>query len=118
VERVGVLLAALQPDAPRPADRALSRTGAYDAPWGLQVEAAIRNQSDECGKRYDRVTVEPSLEKAATMWQQMNEVVINNVISVPLVDRTFSSGTARHLTGPAPRTFDWETWNIAEWKKG
>ena len=52
------------------------------------------------------------------MWQQMNELVIKNFISVPLVDRTFSSGKAKKLNGPAPRTFDTETWNIGEWKKG
>ncbi len=52
------------------------------------------------------------------MWQQLNELVIKNYISVPLVDRTFSSGKAKTLTGPAPRTFDSESWNIGEWKKG
>jgi ABC-type transport system substrate-binding protein len=80
--------------------------------------SVMRWKSDEYDKLYDQVPVEPNLDKAATMWQQMNALIINNVTSVPLVDRTFSSGKAENLTGPAPRTFDWETWNIAEWKKG
>ena len=52
------------------------------------------------------------------MWQKLNEIVIKDFASVPLVDRAFSSGKAKGLTGPAPRTFDSETWNIADWKKG
>jgi peptide/nickel transport system substrate-binding protein len=75
-------------------------------------------KSDEYDKLYDQVLVEPNLDKAATTWQQLNELVIKNFISVPLVDRTFSSGKAKTLTGPAPRTFDVESWNIGEWKKG
>jgi peptide/nickel transport system substrate-binding protein len=75
-------------------------------------------KNEEYDKLYDQVLVEPNLDKAATMWQQMNDLVIKNFISVPLVDRTFSSGKAKALTGPAPRTFDVESWNIGEWKKG
>jgi peptide/nickel transport system substrate-binding protein len=75
-------------------------------------------KSEEYDKLYDQVLVEPNLDKAATMWQQLNELVIKNFISVPLVDRTFSSGKAKGLTGPSLRTFDSESWNIGEWKKG
>jgi peptide/nickel transport system substrate-binding protein len=75
-------------------------------------------KSDEYDTLYDQVLVETNIEKAATMWQQLNEIIIKDFGTVPLVDRTFSSGKAKNLTGPAPRTFDWETWNIGEWKKG
>jgi peptide/nickel transport system substrate-binding protein len=75
-------------------------------------------KSDEYDKLFDQVLVESNLDKAATMWQQLNEIVIKDYASVPLVDRTFSSGKAKNLTGPSLRTFDSETWNIAEWKKG
>ena len=75
-------------------------------------------KSEEYDKLYDQVLVETNLDKAATMWQQLNELVIKNFISVPLVDRTYSSGKAKNLTGPSLRTFDSESWNIGEWKKG
>jgi hypothetical protein len=39
-------------------------------------------------------------------------------MSAPLVDRTYSSGRAKNLTGPSLLTFDAESWNIGEWKKG
>ena len=75
-------------------------------------------KSEEYDKLYDQVLVETNLDKAATMWQQLNELVIKNYISVPLVDRTYSSGKAKNLTGPSLRTFDSESWNIGDWKKG
>jgi peptide/nickel transport system substrate-binding protein len=75
-------------------------------------------KSEEYDKLYDQVLVETNLDKAATMWQQLNELVIKNFIAVPLVDRTYSSGKAKNLTGPSLRTFDSESWNIGEWKKG
>jgi len=64
------------------------------------------------------VLVETNLDKAATMWQQLNELGIKNFLSVPLVDLTYSGGKEKNLSGPSPRTFDSETWNIGEWKKG
>jgi hypothetical protein len=42
---------------------------------------------------------------------------VNDYASVPLVDRKFTSAKVKGLTGPEPRAFDLETWNIAEWKK-
>ena len=48
----------------------------------------------------------------------VNDLVVKDFASVPLVDRKFASGKAKTLTGPAPRAFDNETWNIADWKKG
>ena len=78
----------------------------------------LKWQSDEYDALYDKVLVEGDLAKAAEMWQKLNEIVIKDFATVPLVDRTFSSGKSKQLTGPAPRTFDSETWNIADWKKG
>jgi hypothetical protein len=34
---------------------------------------------------------------------------------VPLVDRRFVSARAAGVQGPTPRSFDVETWNIADW---
>ena len=103
----------------------MRRNYAGDQSWNWAQKAnnwAGRNfmkwKSEEYDKLYDQVLVEPNLDKAATMWQQLNELVVKNYISVPLVDRTYSSGKAKNLTGPSLRTFDSESWNIGEWKKG
>ena len=74
-------------------------------------------KNDEFDKLWAQVLVELNPEKAATLWQQLNDLVVKDFASVPLVDRKFASGKAKNLTGPALRPFDAETWNIAEWKK-
>jgi peptide/nickel transport system substrate-binding protein len=68
-------------------------------------------------KLFDQVLVELNPEKAVTMWQQLNDLVINDYADIPLVDRKSTSAKAKSLTGPDLRAFDNETWNIAEWKK-
>ena len=51
------------------------------------------------------------------MWQQLNDLIVKDYASVPLVDRKFADARLKSLTGPEPRAFDNVTWNIADWKK-
>jgi peptide/nickel transport system substrate-binding protein len=74
-------------------------------------------QNAEYDKLFDQVLVELNPEKAAEMWQQLNDLIVNDYADVPLVDRKFTSARSKGLTGPSPRAFDNETWNIADWKK-
>src|SRR5262249_60439690 len=78
----------------------------------------LKGKNDDLDKLWAQVAVELKPEKAGQMWQQMNDIIINEYVAVPLVDRLFASGKSKALTGPAPRPFDSETWNIGEWKKG
>ncbi len=77
----------------------------------------LKWQSEEYDKLFDQVLVELSPEKAATMGQQLNDLVVNDYASVPLVDRRSTDAKAKTLTGPAQRAFDNGSWNIHEWKK-
>ena len=77
----------------------------------------LKWQNAEYDKLFDQVLVEQDAEKAATMWQQLNDLIVKDYASVPLVDRRFTSSRSKSLTGPEPRAFDNETWNIADWKK-
>lgn len=77
----------------------------------------LKWKNDEYDKLFEQVLVEQDPEKAAQMWQQLNDLVVKDYASVPLVDRKFSSGKAKNLSGPAPRAFDNETWNIQDWKR-
>ena len=61
--------------------------------------------------------LETNAEKAQQGWQQLNDYIVNDYASIPLVDRKFASARSKSLTGPSPRAFDNETWNIHEWKK-
>jgi peptide/nickel transport system substrate-binding protein len=75
-------------------------------------------KNEQYDKLFDQVLVELNPEKAATMWQQLNDIVINDYADIPLVDRKSTAAKAKGLTGPDLRAFDNETWNIGEWKKG
>jgi peptide/nickel transport system substrate-binding protein len=77
----------------------------------------LKWQNAEYDKLFDQVLVELSPEKAATMWQQLNDLVVKDYASVPLVDRKLADGKSKQLTGPDLRPFDNLTWNIADWKK-
>jgi peptide/nickel transport system substrate-binding protein len=74
-------------------------------------------KSDEFDKLFDQVLVETNAEKATQMWQQLNDLIIADVASIPLVDRKSTAAKVKNLTGPDLRAFDNETWNIADWKK-
>jgi peptide/nickel transport system substrate-binding protein len=78
----------------------------------------LKWKNDEFDKLWAQVLVELDPEKSARLWQQINDVAVNDYAVVPLVDRLFASGKSKALTGPAPRAFDSETWNIGDWKKG
>jgi peptide/nickel transport system substrate-binding protein len=77
----------------------------------------LKWKNDEFDKLWDQVLVELDTEKAATMWQQLNDLVVKDYASVPLVDRKLADGKSKQLTGPDLRPFDNLTWNIADWKK-
>ena len=77
----------------------------------------LKWKNDEYDKRFDQVLVELNPQKAAEMWQQLNDLVINDYADIPLVDRRSAAGKAKGLTGPDLRAFDDVTWNIGEWKK-
>jgi len=93
-----------------------SRTWAQKANnWAGRNIAKWKN--DQYDTLFEQVLVELNPEKAAELWQQLNDLVVNDVASIPLVDRKSASARIKALAGPDPRAFDNETWNIADWKK-
>jgi peptide/nickel transport system substrate-binding protein len=77
----------------------------------------LKWKNDQFDKLFDQVLVETNAEKSATTWQQLNDLVVNDYASVPLVDRKNTDARVKQLTGPELRPFDQLTWNIADWKK-
>jgi peptide/nickel transport system substrate-binding protein len=77
----------------------------------------LRWQNAEFDKLFDQVLVETNAEKAAQLWHQLNDLVVKDYISVPLVNRKFTSGKSKQLQGPKLTAFDNETWNIGDWTK-
>jgi peptide/nickel transport system substrate-binding protein len=74
-------------------------------------------KNEEYDRLFDQVLVETDPQKAQQLWMQLNDLIIANYASVPLVNRKFTSAKSKALTGPKLTPFDSETWNIADWKK-
>ena len=50
---------------------------------------------------------------------QLNDIVVNSYISVPLIDRKFSDAKVKAIKGPDPGPFDGVfAWNVADWTSG
>jgi peptide/nickel transport system substrate-binding protein len=71
----------------------------------------------EYDRLYEQVLVERDLERSRLLWQRLNDVLVGSHTVIPVTSRNFVTATAQGLVGPSPRTFDSETWNIAEWRR-
>jgi peptide/nickel transport system substrate-binding protein len=68
-------------------------------------------------KLYDQVKNETDPDKAAQLWIQMNDIVVNAFICIPLIDRKSTDAKAKAIKGPALSPFDTFSWNVADWTK-
>jgi peptide/nickel transport system substrate-binding protein len=66
---------------------------------------------------FDKVKTETDPDKAAQMWMQLNDLAVNNYITVPLIDRKSADGKVKNLQGPTLTPFDDWSWNIADWTR-
>ncbi len=56
--------------------------------------------------------------KRASLIIQANDMLVNDVVDIPLVARTMpESGKSKDLKGPIANSWDTELWNIADWYK-
>jgi peptide/nickel transport system substrate-binding protein len=79
----------------------------------------LKWKNDNYNQLYDQVKAETDVQKAAQLWMQMNDIVVNAYVSVPLVDRKFADAKAKSIKGPNPGPFDCVfAWNIGEWTRG
>jgi len=76
-----------------------------------------RWQNDEYDKAYEQALVELDPQKQAELFIKMNDLVVNNVVVIPLVHRHSVSGRAKNLTGLELSRWTDETWNIANWRR-
>jgi peptide/nickel transport system substrate-binding protein len=77
----------------------------------------MRWSNDDFNKLYDQVKTETDVQKASQIWMQLNDIVVNNYISVPLIDRKSADGKLKTLSGPNLSPFEPWSWNIADWTK-
>jgi peptide/nickel transport system substrate-binding protein len=79
-----------------------------------------RFQNAEYDELLEQVRLETDIEKAAEMFIQMNDILINEVAVVPIVNRAAAvSGISTTLQEANLGTSDWEYdyWNIANWNR-
>jgi len=73
--------------------------------------------STDFNKTFDELRAETDAQKAQELWIKLNDLVVNNYISVPLIDRNNTEGKVKALQGPSLRPFDEFCWNIADWTR-
>jgi len=77
-----------------------------------------RYVSKEFNQLYDQALLELDPKKNDALWMKMNDMIVREGISIPIIDRKNVSARARTLDVGANMTpFDSETWNIADWRR-
>ena len=77
-----------------------------------------RWQSAEYNKLYDQALVELDPQKNADLWIRMNDLVVDQAVEVPLIDRKSVAARAKTLyTGNNMSPFDNATPNVADWRR-
>ncbi|MEM6375329.1 MAG: peptide ABC transporter substrate-binding protein [Pseudomonadota bacterium] len=80
------------------------------------------NYTRFCDPAYDAlsdqlsITAEP--EARAALAREMNDLLVQSYVTLPLVERGRVSAHARTLKGVRLNTWDAELWNIADWSRG
>jgi peptide/nickel transport system substrate-binding protein len=114
------------PTTPVPVDYML---GWYAGPEGENIAQASnqwsgknygRYQNAEYDELFEQVRLETDLEKAAELFIQLNDILINDVAVVPLVNRsasTYGISTTLQEANVATSPFEYNYWNIANWNR-
>ncbi|MCS7050219.1 MAG: peptide ABC transporter substrate-binding protein [Thermomicrobium sp.] len=76
-----------------------------------------RWQNEEYDKLFEQAQSELDPKKQEELFIKMNDLVVNNVVVIPLVHRNGVSGRAKNLTGLELSRWTDETWNIANWRR-
>ena len=78
------------------------------------------NYSRYCNRDYDTLweqsTKELDPEKRRQMFIEMNDMLVNDVIVMPIVNRADVVGVSNKIVGVELTPWDRNTWNIADWK--
>jgi len=82
---------------------------------GLNISRWVDRQYNQW---YDQVLVELDPAKNRDLWIKMNDRVVDQTVSIPVVDRKLVSGRVNSLdVGPNVTPFDADTRNIADWRR-
>lgn len=78
----------------------------------------MRWVNQEYNRLFDQAQVELDQKKNDALWIRMNDLVVHEAVSLPLIDRKIVSARVATLdTGHNLTPFDSETRNIADWRR-
>jgi peptide/nickel transport system substrate-binding protein len=94
----------------------------YGGPEGENIAQKSNDwsQNAEYDKLLEQVRLETDLEKAAELFIQMNDILINEVAVVPVVNRsasTYGISTTLQEANIATSPYEYNYWNIANWNR-
>ncbi|WP_322493984.1 peptide ABC transporter substrate-binding protein, partial [Chloroflexus sp.] len=79
------------------------------------------NDARYCNPEYDalfeQLKVELNPERRAELAIKMNDLLVNDVVVIPLINRQTPNAKLKNLEGPTFNTFDSNLWNIASWRR-
>jgi peptide/nickel transport system substrate-binding protein len=79
-----------------------------------------RYQNPDYDALYEQVTQETNAEKAAAIFVQLNDIVINDVVEIPIVTRVaqeYAAALSLRQENIADSAFESVYWNIANWNR-
>jgi peptide/nickel transport system substrate-binding protein len=78
-----------------------------------------RYQNPEYDELFEQVRLETDIARAAELFIQMNDIVINDVAVIPIVNRATKQAISNTLVAEnvAPSDFEYNYWNIANWNR-
>ncbi|TAK24587.1 MAG: peptide ABC transporter substrate-binding protein [Chloroflexota bacterium] len=71
--------------------------------------------SADFNKAFDAAIKELDPEKSAALWAKANDVVVNEFVSIPLIDRKRVDAYSKRIKGPMLVPFDSDPWNMGDW---
>ena len=79
------------------------------------------NNARYCNPEYDALwqaaQTELDAEKRASLFEEMNNLLVQDVALIPIVHRAIANGVNQSLTGLTPTPWDASTWDIAQWQR-
>ncbi|XTZ10176.1 MAG: peptide ABC transporter substrate-binding protein, partial [cyanobacterium endosymbiont of Rhopalodia yunnanensis] len=78
------------------------------------------NYSRYCNPEYDRLWQQASQEldtkKRQEIFIKMNDILVNDFVVIPLIHRADVVGISNNIQGFKSTPWDFNTWNIKDWK--
>ena len=74
-----------------------------------------------CSKDYDKLVADltqtPERKKRAEIIKSLNDMLVNEGVLIPLVNRGGLAGHVNTLKGVRPNPWDSDLWNVADWSR-